>query len=187
MDDAAHTSAGVLPFRATNLAPAVPDVSPPQFLRAPIERAALGALRSVPDPELRLDVVSLGLIYDVRVAGDRVRVDMTLTRRGCRVSEQLAVDVAAAVARAVPGYHIVDVHVVGDPPWTPARLSREARRKLGCGADGVLAEEPRRLPRLDVGRSRRVTVRRDQSARPDGGDRWRGLPGRGDLQPHRKR
>ncbi|MGH9133440.1 MAG: metal-sulfur cluster assembly factor [Ilumatobacteraceae bacterium] len=91
---------------------------------------ALDALRTVWDPELGLDVVALGLIYDVRCTGDHIVVDMTLTTPGCPVSEQLPVEAAAAVARALPG-HRVDVNTVWDPPWTPARLSPDAMSQLG--------------------------------------------------------
>ena len=96
-----------------------------------LEGAAWEALRMVRDPELGLDVVSLGLVYDVRTADGRVCVDMTLTTPGWRVSEQLPVNAAAAVARALPDYHVVDVRVVCDPPWTPERLSPEATTRLG--------------------------------------------------------
>jgi metal-sulfur cluster biosynthetic enzyme len=90
----------------------------------------LAALSQVWDPELGLDVVSLGLVYDVRVEGELVEVDMTLTTPGCPVSEQLPGEAEAAVQAAVPGAE-VRVHVVWDPPWTPERLSPLALERLG--------------------------------------------------------
>lgn len=91
---------------------------------------ALRALAGVWDPELGLDVVSLGLVYDIRVEGDRVEVDMTLTTPGCPVSEQLPVEAERAVSAALPGCDVA-VHVVWDPPWTPERLSPMALERLG--------------------------------------------------------
>jgi metal-sulfur cluster biosynthetic enzyme len=90
----------------------------------------LAALGDVWDPELGLDVVSLGLVYDVRVDGDIVEIDMTLTTVGCPVSEQLPVEAQAVVQAAVPDAD-VRVHVVWDPPWTPERLSPVALEQLG--------------------------------------------------------
>lgn len=82
----------------------------------------VAALRGVWDPELAIDVVTLGLVYDVRVAGDRVEVDMTLTTPGCPVSEQLPCEAAEAIRAALPGAD-VELRVVWDPPWTPDRMA----------------------------------------------------------------
>ena len=88
----------------------------------PTTEDVLDALRHVWDPELAIDVVAMGLVYDVRVDGDRVEVDMTLTTPGCPVSEQLPAEADAAVRAAVPGADVV-VNVVWDPPWTPDRMA----------------------------------------------------------------
>lgn len=88
------------------------------------------ALRGVFDPELGLDVVSLGLIYGIAVEDGVVRVDMTLTTRGCPLHEAMADWVREAVGR-LDGVERVDVRLVWDPPWTPERLSEAARRDLG--------------------------------------------------------
>jgi metal-sulfur cluster biosynthetic enzyme len=90
----------------------------------------LAALGNVWDPELGLDVVTLGLVYDVCVDGDVVEVEMTLTTPGCPVSEQLPAEAEAAVCEAVPEAD-VRVLVVWDPPWTPERLSPVALDQLG--------------------------------------------------------
>lgn len=92
--------------------------------------AVLDALTTVWDPELGLDVVSLGLVYDVRAEGDVVEVDMTLTTPGCPVSEQLPAEAQAVAQAAVPDA-LVQVNVVWDPPWSPERLSPEALQQLG--------------------------------------------------------
>ena len=96
--------------------------------------AAWGALRGVYDPELYLDVVSLGLVYDVRAEAGTVVVEMTMTTPGCPASEALSemarVEVERAVGDAVP----VDVRVVWDPPWSPDMIDEEAAATLGFRA-----------------------------------------------------
>lgn len=90
---------------------------------------ALTALSNVWDPELGLDVVALGLIYDLRVDGHQIDIDMTLTTPGCPVSEQLPAEAEAAVRAAMPDADVT-IHVVWDPPWTPERLSPMALAQL---------------------------------------------------------
>ena len=95
----------------------------------------LEALRTVYDPEIGLDIVSLGLVYDVRDEGERVVVEMTLTTPGCPVSESMPDQAAPAAADALGpvGAASVDLRVVWDPPWTPERMSPEALESLGFG------------------------------------------------------
>jgi metal-sulfur cluster biosynthetic enzyme len=89
------------------------------------------ALRDVYDPELGLDVVSIGLIYDLVDLGEEgLRVDMTLTTPGCPVSDVLPREAEAAVRAALVDVP-VHINVVWDPPWTPERLSPEALDHLG--------------------------------------------------------
>lgn len=88
------------------------------------------ALETVIDPELGLDIVRLGLVYDVRDLGDRVEVDMTLTTPGCPVSEQLPREAEDAVVRALPDREVT-FRIVWEPPWTPDRLTPEAMELLG--------------------------------------------------------
>jgi metal-sulfur cluster biosynthetic enzyme len=96
--------------------------------------AAWDALRGVYDPELYLDVVSLGLVYDVRAEGDSLVVDMTMTTPGCPASEVLPEMARAAIADAVDGGVAVEVRVVWDPPWSPAMIDEDAARALGFRA-----------------------------------------------------
>jgi metal-sulfur cluster biosynthetic enzyme len=100
--------------------------------QARVEAMVLQALGQVWDPELGLDVVSLGLVYDVRVDGTSVEVDMTLTTPGCPVSEQLPLEAEAAVQAALPDAS-VRVNIVWDPPWTPEMLTPLAQERLGFG------------------------------------------------------
>ncbi|MHB1599285.1 MAG: metal-sulfur cluster assembly factor [Acidimicrobiales bacterium] len=95
---------------------------------------AWDALRGVHDPELYLDVVSLGLVYDVRDENGAVVVEMTMTTPGCPASEVLTEMARAAVAGAVDGSAGVDVRVVWDPPWSPEMIDEEAARSLGFRA-----------------------------------------------------
>ena len=96
--------------------------------------AAWEALRGVYDPELYLDVVSLGLVYDVRAEGDGLVVDMTMTTPGCPASEVLPEMARAAIADAVDDAVGVEVRVVWDPPWSPAMIDEEAAAALGFRA-----------------------------------------------------
>ncbi len=95
--------------------------------------SARDALCNVYDPELALDIVSLGLVYDLRAEGDRIVVEMTLTTPGCPVSESLPDQAADAVAGVLGpgGAARVEVHVVWDPPWTPELIGGDAADRLG--------------------------------------------------------
>ena len=90
----------------------------------------LGALTAVIDPELGVDVVNLGLVYEVSVVGAAVSVRMTLTTTGCPLHATIEEQVRACVA-AVPGVEQVDVELVWDPPWTPMSMTEEGKRQLG--------------------------------------------------------
>lgn len=92
--------------------------------------AAWNALAGVYDPELYLDVVSLGLVYDVRADDGVLVVEMTMTTPGCPVSESLPEEAKAAVQRAAGGLP-VDVRVVWDPPWDPSMMDEGAASALG--------------------------------------------------------
>ncbi|MGC6511636.1 MAG: SUF system Fe-S cluster assembly protein [Parvibaculales bacterium] len=90
----------------------------------------VGALKSVYDPEIPVDIYELGLIYRVEITDDRdVLIDMTLTAPGCPVAEQMPVWVQDAVG-AVEGICDVKVNMVFDPPWEMSRMSDEARVAL---------------------------------------------------------
>ncbi len=93
--------------------------------------AAWNALAGVYDPELYLDVVSLGLVYDVRVDDGVLVVEMTMTTPGCPVSESLPEEAKATVLRAAGDRLPVDVRVVWDPPWDPSMMDDTAASALG--------------------------------------------------------
>jgi FeS assembly SUF system protein len=89
------------------------------------------ALRQVYDPEIPVNIYDLGLIYDIRIDDDkRVEVDMTLTAPGCPVAQSFPGTVECAV-REVAEVNDAAVELVWDPPWTPERMSEDARLQLG--------------------------------------------------------
>src|ERR1700746_3663334 len=91
----------------------------------------LEALKTVRDPEIPMDLVELGLIYELMVKkGGIVYVEMTLTTPACPVAASMPGEVETAI-RSVPGVDDVRVKLVGSPPWGPDRMSEEARLELG--------------------------------------------------------
>ena len=90
------------------------------------------ALRQVEDPELGMDIVDLGLLYDVEVQGQNVKVTHSLTSMGCPAGPMIQEDIVR-VAREVPGVEDVDIELTWDPPWTPERMSDDAKFILGIG------------------------------------------------------
>ena len=82
------------------------------------------------DPEIPVNIVDLGLVYDVQVDGDKVDVKMTLTTPGCGMGMMIASN-AQSLIMDLPGVAEAHVDVVWDPPWDPSRISEEARQKLG--------------------------------------------------------
>jgi len=88
------------------------------------------ALKQCFDPEIPVNVVDLGLIYDVKIIDDWVGVKMTLTTPGCGMSGMIAQDVRNRVLR-LPGVKGADVRIVWEPAWTPERMSADARKRLG--------------------------------------------------------
>ncbi|QXM24582.1 SUF system Fe-S cluster assembly protein [Elioraea tepida] len=91
------------------------------------EEAVIAACATVYDPEIPVNIYELGLIYAIEIEDDgRVRIEMTLTAPGCPSAQELPDQVRGAVL-AVPGVTACDVAVVWDPPWTPERMSDEAR------------------------------------------------------------
>ena len=95
------------------------------------ESEVVAALHTVYDPEIPVDIYELGLIYELNIGetGD-VAVVMSLTAPGCPVAGEMPGQVAEAVA-GVPGVGQVEVRLTWDPPWTPERMSEDARLALG--------------------------------------------------------
>jgi metal-sulfur cluster biosynthetic enzyme len=90
------------------------------------------ALRQVEDPELGMDIVDLGLMYDVEVEGPKVKVTYTLTSMGCPVGPMIDEQIGD-VTRALPGVEDVETELTWDPPWSPEKMSDDAKFILGFG------------------------------------------------------
>jgi len=90
------------------------------------------ALQACYDPEIPVNIVALGLIYEVDINEDKVNVKMTLTAPGCGMGTMIAADAKDKIM-AVPGVSEATVDLVWDPPWDPSRINDEAKQKLGIG------------------------------------------------------
>lgn len=98
--------------------------------KAVSESEVLEALKGVFDPELMINVVDLGLVYNVQVQGNEVNIDLGLTTPMCPAGPQMLQQAKQAVEALRPGL-VVNVRLALDPPWSPDRMSEEARNQLG--------------------------------------------------------
>ena len=94
------------------------------------EKQVRNALKTVQDPELHLDLVVLGLVYDIEVDGGDVHVVMSLTSPMCPVAEQIVVDARNAISE-IEGVESCEVDLTFDPLWTPDRIAPLIRSSLG--------------------------------------------------------
>ncbi len=90
----------------------------------------MAALKSVYDPEIPINVVDLGLIYDVQVNSGNVFVQMTLTAPGCGMGPFIAQQAEWAIAD-IDGVEDVQIELTFDPPWSPDLISEDAKAQLG--------------------------------------------------------
>jgi FeS assembly SUF system protein len=114
--------------------PNAPSIEASSLPPAELEQLSSGivaALKTVYDPEIPADIYELGLIYKVDIDDSRqVSVEMTLTAPGCPVAGEMPTWVEDAVA-AVPGVSGAKANLVFDPPWSPERMSDEAKVAVG--------------------------------------------------------
>jgi len=99
------------------------------------EQLVLDRLKTVFDPEIPVNVVDLGLIYDVQIAplpagGSKVEVKMTLTAPGCGMGPSIAGDAQMKIL-GLPGVEEANVQLVWDPPWNPSMISADGKKRLG--------------------------------------------------------
>jgi len=94
------------------------------------EKDVRSALKTVKDPELNLDLVVLGLVYDIEVDEGDVHVVMSLTSPMCPVADQIVSDARDAVSK-IEGVESCEVDLTFDPPWTPDRIAPLIRSSLG--------------------------------------------------------
>ena len=94
------------------------------------EKDIRNALKTVKDPELGLDLVVLGLVYEIEVGDDEAKVTISLTAPFCPVAGQIG-DEAKAAIEGVDGVESAEVELTFDPPWTPERINPLIRSSLG--------------------------------------------------------
>lgn len=90
----------------------------------------MDVLSNVYDPEIPIDIVNLGLIYDVDINGGIVDIKMTMTAPGCPASAQITSE-AKCLIEEIEGVTEANIEIVWDPPWDPGRMSEEAKQSLG--------------------------------------------------------
>jgi len=117
------------PDQATSAAPQPVPGSGDAFADLTLEQAKL-ALRKVKDPDLNLNIVDLGLVYDVRLIGKDVEVDMSLTSPGCPSGPEIMGD-AERILKALPGVGTVTINLVWTPFWSPDRIEPRVRAYMG--------------------------------------------------------
>ncbi|MCL4334653.1 MAG: metal-sulfur cluster assembly factor [Candidatus Thermoplasmatota archaeon] len=89
----------------------------------------LNELKAVSDPEIGMDIVNLGLVYDIQINGDRVYIKMTMTAPTCPVTPWILAE-AQKVVENIDGVEAADIELVWDPPWNPSMMTDEAREQL---------------------------------------------------------
>lgn len=119
------------PVVAADASPAVDAAAADASLpAAPDELTMLNALKQVVDPELFVNIVDLGLVYGIQEDDHKVLVDMTLTSPACPAGPQI-ISQAKAALEAIPGVKEATIKLVMSPPWSPDRMTDEARDQLG--------------------------------------------------------
>ena len=99
----------------------------------------MNALRNCYDPEVPVNIVDLGLIYNIAIDNDNVKVRMTLTTMGCPAHAYLMHQVQTEIEK-LPGVKKAEVDIVWDPPWTPDKMSPEAKARLQAAQEPVAVE-----------------------------------------------
>lgn len=97
----------------------------------PASELAYSALKGVIDPEIGINIVDLGLVYNVTADNERLEVTMSLTTPACPMGNHLVEEAREAVERIVQHSLEVDVKLVWDPPWDPQMMSDKAKQLLG--------------------------------------------------------
>ncbi len=97
----------------------------------PTSSEILDALRGVVDPEMGINIVDLGLVYEAAARDGDVQVAMTMTTAACPLEESMADKAEAVIRRRVPGVKSVKIQLVWEPPWQPSMMSAAAREQLG--------------------------------------------------------
>jgi metal-sulfur cluster biosynthetic enzyme len=93
--------------------------------------AVRDALRRVVDPEAGINIVDLGLVYDIVLEGETLRIDLTMTSPACPMGEMIVDNVHSELASLLPPQFVLDVRIVWEPPWSPEKMTDSARQHFG--------------------------------------------------------
>ena len=123
-----------------------------------LKKNIIEVLKSCYDPEIPLDLWSLGLIYDISIAenedfGNEVLITMSLTTPGCSMGQHMAEDIKSKVS-TISGISKVKVSITFDPPWNPEMMTNEARKKLGFDPTPV----PKQESKIDLELSSKIYI-----------------------------
>ncbi|MBI2028859.1 metal-sulfur cluster assembly factor [Candidatus Gottesmanbacteria bacterium] len=95
-----------------------------------LKEKIINILKQIPDPELGISIWDLGLIYDIKIVKGKVEILMTLTTMGCPLFSQIADPVKTEIEK-MPEVESVYIDLTFEPPWTPEKMSKDARIQLG--------------------------------------------------------
>jgi metal-sulfur cluster biosynthetic enzyme len=95
-----------------------------------LEEQVMEALKQVDDPELGINIVDLGLVYEVAIQDETVHIEYTLTTMGCPIGPMIEAQIKQLI-EPIEGVNQVDAEMVLTPPWTPDKMSEEAKAALG--------------------------------------------------------
>jgi metal-sulfur cluster biosynthetic enzyme len=96
-----------------------------------MDQEVLDSLRSVLDPELGLNVVDLGLVYEAERSGGKIHIALTMTTPACPLGDMMVHEIKDVLAARFPNVADVSVDLVWDPPWSPEKMTNQARQQLG--------------------------------------------------------
>ena len=135
----------------------------------------MDALRNCYDPEIPVNIVDLGLIYNIAIDNDNVKVRMTLTTVGCPAHAYLMHQVQTEIEK-LPGVKKAEVDIVWDPPWTPDKMSPQAKARLQAVQEPVAVEfnpttfKPRRKGHIAKNPDGKVVLINEANSRYLGSD-----------------
>ncbi|MDH5720331.1 MAG: metal-sulfur cluster assembly factor [Spirochaetia bacterium] len=94
----------------------------------------LNSLKNVIDPEIGINIVDLGLIYNVEIKENEISIDLTMTSRGCPMHQHICDEIVKALKKEHTNIVNVETNLVWEPEWSPEKMSADARKKLGWGS-----------------------------------------------------
>ena len=97
----------------------------------PSEKDVRNILHNVIDPEVGINIVDLGLVYGVEISGNKLHIDLTMTTPACPMGDMILDDARQALAGLLPANAEIDINLVWEPPWSPDKMSEQAREHFG--------------------------------------------------------